>query len=354
MKPHREPQTVSDQTSNLAMPYILPSQAQKHVTHNEALQRLDAVVQLCVSNEFPVPPSAPSEGQCYLVAESAGGPWSGKDGMLAFRQDGAWLYLEPRTGWRAFFAAQGQLRVFSSGAWRPVSLDDSSSLAMIGVNTSPDAVNRLSVASDATLFSHAGHGHQLKLNKSATAETGTLLFQTGWSGRAEMGLAGNDDFSIKVSSDGSDWLTALAITPQGAVRMPARPAARLSLTTAISTPADGSRTGFNDFHLQQGGFSLGSAVPGGTGNRLIIPETGPYLLQLTASTLSSYGHQAAVEVNGSAALAFAIGPASAGAARHSAFTVVLLSEGDWLALLHHGSAQYEFGAGKTELSAVML
>ena len=30
----------------LALPFIQPSQAQKHVTHNEALQLLDAVVQL--------------------------------------------------------------------------------------------------------------------------------------------------------------------------------------------------------------------------------------------------------------------------------------------------------------------
>ena len=34
---------MSDATINLEMPYILPSQAQKHVTHNEALQRLAAL-----------------------------------------------------------------------------------------------------------------------------------------------------------------------------------------------------------------------------------------------------------------------------------------------------------------------
>ena len=33
-----------DQTSRLALPYLLPNQAQKHVTHNEALRRLDALV----------------------------------------------------------------------------------------------------------------------------------------------------------------------------------------------------------------------------------------------------------------------------------------------------------------------
>jgi len=187
---------VSDQTKNLALPYILPSQAQKHVTHNEALQRLDAIVQLSIAGEPSLPPSDASEGQCYLVAEGAGGAWSGKDGMLALRQDGAWIYIEPKTGWRAFFMTQGQLRALSNDAWRAISLDDDGSVPVIGVNTSPDAVNRVSVASDASLFTHSGTGHQLKVNKSATAETGTLLFQTAWSGRAEMGLTGSDEFSV--------------------------------------------------------------------------------------------------------------------------------------------------------------
>jgi len=76
---------------------------------------------------------------------------------LALRLDGAWIYIEPRTGWRGFFAAQGQFRVFSSGEWR-ARCDDHSALPMIGVNTSPDAVNRLAVASDASLFGHVGTG----------------------------------------------------------------------------------------------------------------------------------------------------------------------------------------------------
>ena len=238
-----------------------------------------------------------------------------------------------RTGWRGFFAAQGQLRVFSSGEWRAISLDEHSALPIIGVNTSPDAVNRLAVASDASLFSHAGHGHQLKVNKAAAAETGTLLFQTAWSGRAEIGLAGNDDFSIKVSGNGADWLTTLTISSRGTVRTPAKPAARPSLTAGTSTPADGSRTGFSDFHLLQGGFSLGSALPTGAGNRLLMPETGFYLLQLTASTLSSSGHETAID--GTTELASLVGSASTSAVRDIACTVAALNEGDWLALLDH-------------------
>ena len=37
-----------EQSANLQLPYIMPSQAQKHVTHNEAIRSLDAIVQLSV------------------------------------------------------------------------------------------------------------------------------------------------------------------------------------------------------------------------------------------------------------------------------------------------------------------
>jgi len=158
----------------------------------------------------------------------------------------------------------------------------------------------------------------LKVNKSATAETGTLLFQTAWSAGRKWASAGNDDFSIKVCGNGSDWLTALAISPRGAVRAPARPTARVSLAVGTLTPASGRRSGFHDFHLLRGGFTLGSIVPSGVGDRLLIPETGLYLLLLTASTLSSSGHAAVVEANGTTVLAAAVGPASADAARHTA------------------------------------
>ncbi len=39
---------------------------------------------------------------------------------------------------------------------------------------------------------------------------------------------------------------------------------------------------------------------------------------------------------------------------HSNFSALVRAQGDWLALLHSGTAQYEFGAGKTELSAIRL
>ena len=136
-------------------------------------------------------------------------PGNGQGGMLAAWLGGAWVFIEPRPGWRAAGQADGSLRLWSGTDWLRPGLDN---LDGLGIGTAHDATNRLAVAAPATLLSHAGSDHRLVLNKAAVIDTASLLFQSGWSGRAEMGLAGNDDFAVKVSSDGSSWTEALRIT----------------------------------------------------------------------------------------------------------------------------------------------
>ena len=83
---------MSDTTSNLLLPYILAAQAQKHVTHNEALRLLDGLVQLAVlARDLTAPPASPSEGDRYIVASGSTGDWSGWDLNVALWTDGAWL-----------------------------------------------------------------------------------------------------------------------------------------------------------------------------------------------------------------------------------------------------------------------
>lgn len=198
-------------SARLSMPYLQPSQAQKHVTHNEALLILDALVQLAVADrDLTAPPAGPAEGDRFIVASGATGDWAGEDGRVAQFDGTAWVFHAPQPGWRAWVVDEERLVTWRGGAWA----DDSGlplEAAQLGVNTSADAVNRLAVASGATLLTHAGSDHQLKINKAGAGDTASLLYQTGWSGRAEMGLAGEDDFSVKVSADGSAWVTALRL-----------------------------------------------------------------------------------------------------------------------------------------------
>jgi hypothetical protein len=129
---------------------------------------------------------------------------------LAAFLSGGWEFFAPREGWLAWIADTGALLVHTGAQWSaatalPETVD------RLGINTAADAINRLAVTSDATLLTHAGAGHQLKVNKAAPGDTASLLFQTGWSGRAEMGLTGSDDFEIKTSADGSVFRPALRI-----------------------------------------------------------------------------------------------------------------------------------------------
>lgn len=107
-----------DDTPNLDLPYLAPSQAQKHVTHNEALRRLDAVVQLSVKDrDRTAPPASPTEGQRHIVAGGATGAWAGKDGAIAMWRDGAWGFSTAGVGWLAWVEAEGALVVKASSAW---------------------------------------------------------------------------------------------------------------------------------------------------------------------------------------------------------------------------------------------
>ncbi len=197
----------------LNLPFLQPSQAQKHVTHNEALRLLDLIVQLSVvSTNATNPPVAPEQGEVHALGASPTGDWAGQAGMLAAWLDNGWHFVTPYTGWRIWDENGGRLKIWDGGAWIELPLV-SQNLDGVGIATVYDSTNRLSVRSHATLFSHDGGGHQLKINKASTNDTASLVFQSNWTGHAEMGLAGNTGFSIKVSPDGSTWTEALSLDP---------------------------------------------------------------------------------------------------------------------------------------------
>ncbi len=202
---------MSETSSVLSLPYIQPSQAQKHVTHNEALRQLDALVQLVVQDAtLTQPPASPQTGDRYVVPAGALEGWAGQDHDVAVYELSDWSFHTPQTGWVAQdLSTGGQIR-FDGAQWQPVE-PDLQNLDQVGVGTTADATNRLSVAAPATLLSHEGSDHQLKINKATSTDTASLLFQTGWSGRAEMGTTGSDNFAIKVSADGSLWSQALSV-----------------------------------------------------------------------------------------------------------------------------------------------
>jgi len=207
----------------LGLPRLEAAQSQKHVTHNEALLLIDGVLQLAVnSRALAAPPESPTEGARYLVSTGASGAWAGHDGDLAIYAALAWRFLTPRDGWRMWVSDEAAFLIFDGTSWSDLrDIEALNGLSALGVNATADSWNRLIVCASGVLLTHESGDHRMTLNKQAAGNTGSLLFQTGYSGRAELGLAGDDDFHFKVSADGANWFEALVIDRgSGAVRFP--------------------------------------------------------------------------------------------------------------------------------------
>lgn len=204
---------------NLNLPYVQEAQAQKHVTVNDALRRIDSVVQLTVvDRSSAAPPPSPSEGERYIVAPGGSGAWAGHDKEVAAYADGAWVFFTPREGWLAFVTAEAALAYYTGSAWELLTAAAGyESTAKLGINAAADTVNRLVVRSDAVLFApdlsqaNPTGDTRVVVSKEATGDTASHLFQTNFSGRAEFGLIGSDDFTLKVSADGSSFTDAFSV-----------------------------------------------------------------------------------------------------------------------------------------------
>lgn len=109
---------MSDATPSLALPLLVAAQAQKHVTHNDALLALDAIVMLCVLDRHrSEPPASPADGSRHLVAAAPAGAWAGHAGHVAAWQDGAWRFYIPKEGWMAWVAGEELLLCRGASGW---------------------------------------------------------------------------------------------------------------------------------------------------------------------------------------------------------------------------------------------
>ena len=271
------------QTTHLALPFIEAAQAQKHVTHNEALTLIDALAHLSVAaRDVTTPPAAPNEGDRLLVGAGATGAFAGKSDQIATFLAGDWTFLAPRPGWRAYVEAESLLLLYDGADWNDLglSLRELQNLTQLGVGTAADAANPLSAKINAALFTakaiaEGGTGDlRFTLNKESAAKTVSQLYQTNYSGRAETGLTGDDDFRVKVSPDGANWKDAIVVDKTtGAVSFPSSGPTKLHVFTSSGSYAPTPGMRFADvllFGAGGGGGSgartaAGTAASGGAG-----------------------------------------------------------------------------------------
>lgn len=290
-------------TIHLGMPFIEGSQAQKHVTHNEALRILDAVAQIGVlDRDQTSPPLSPADGDCYIVASGAAGAWAGHADAVAVWEDGAWRFLAPKLGWCAWCDADGALLVYDGAAWTEAASSGflSGSVAQLGVNDTASSPNLLTVKSNAALFNAiaaAGGGSgdmRLQISKESSTNTASVVFADAFSGRAEFGLVGSDAFKLKVSSDGSAFVEALNIDQSsGNATLP-----RGLLLTGVISPAqitanqnDYAPTGLGTASIlklsSDAARSITGLAAGGEGCVVSLINTGSQTINLLDESASS-------------------------------------------------------------------
>ena len=204
----------------LNLPFVMPAQAQKHVTVNESLARLDAIVQArAISQATAQQPEEPAAGDSYILPAAAGGDqWAayGVGAFVTYTEDG-WSQSPVPAGARVWVADQDALVVFDGAVWKNLAERAPEALNVLGINSGADSTNRLTVKSDAELLSHddvtPGSGDARKvINKAAGGKTASVVFQNGYSGRAEIGLIGDDDFTLKTSGDGSNFSSSVVLS----------------------------------------------------------------------------------------------------------------------------------------------
>ncbi len=240
-----------DFTPNLALPYLLPNQAQKHVTLNEALRLLDVLAQLTVTSKgLNDPPLDVADGACFIIGDTPVGAWVGQANNLAARQDGAWAFIVPTEGWLSYCQADQTLWLFQAAHWVSLSSLIASGIEVLSINAEADPVNRFTLSSSASLFNHEGGGHQLKINRESISDTASLVFQTDYTGSAEIGLIEQAGLSFKVAADGDNWVEALRIDGgTGRVTLPRTPQRELLLadrTYYVRIDGDDENDGLSD------------------------------------------------------------------------------------------------------------
>lgn len=219
------------QTPRLGLPLIMGGQAQKHLTLNACLMRLESLVQAqLVSRTVTAQPASPEEGDCYILpADATGSVWGGlATGSFVRAESGLWETVDMPAGSVVHIADSNCFVVRSTGGW--MAFEDAikalGNLSGLGINTVADDYNVLAVRGPAALVSaqYASAGGSgdvsLALNKEADGGTAQVLLQKDYATRALLGLLGDNELTLKVSGDGAAFVTALIVKPTGAVHTP--------------------------------------------------------------------------------------------------------------------------------------
>lgn len=277
-------------TPKLGMPYIAESQYTKYVTHNEALDDLDALVQLTIKDrDLSTPPGSPASGDTYIVAATGLSTWAGHDNDLAIYISSQWKFHDPQEGWQGYVQDENVLVRWDGSAWQVVAegttflgLTDTESsytghtLELVRVNAAETGLEFVAPSGGAVAFTdltdvdpdYTGDG--LKYVRVNAGETG-LEFAAGTSGaytdltdtEASYSGAGTKFLAVKATEDGIEFVTAAG----GSLGMSRGALVKLSsdeiLTTSVAEKLAWDAVEYDTNAIWSGGSPTRLTVPAG-------------------------------------------------------------------------------------------
>lgn len=108
-------------TTHLGITLVEQSQAQKEITVNQALTRLDAVLNTgAISKNLNTPPGSPASGDLYIVGPSPTGAWAGQAGKITYF-DQVWKFITPNEGMNLWVNEDDVAYAYNGVIWRPAS-----------------------------------------------------------------------------------------------------------------------------------------------------------------------------------------------------------------------------------------
>ena len=197
------------ETANFALPLIAPAQAQKHVTVNDALARIDAGLQLVLqSRSQAIPPMTVVDGQVYSVPTGGVNAWAGQDGKLAVAANGGWVFAVPGRGWRAFVLDECVTVLHDGSSWRAAVV----ALSPGGASTQARIVevdHTITAGAMSDTITVVGNGEQVigVTGRILSAVTGTLA---SW----DLGVAGaTNRYGGGLGLAQGSWIRGLSGSP---------------------------------------------------------------------------------------------------------------------------------------------
>ncbi|MDX2073018.1 MAG: DUF2793 domain-containing protein [Alphaproteobacteria bacterium] len=201
-------------TDHLGITLVEQSQSQKEVTVNTALAMLDAMLNTgVIDRDLTAPPVSPASGDLYIVASGATGAWAGKDNQIAW-YSGAWKFIVPAEGLTFWVKDEDKLYSWNGTAWAStLEALTTPQFSRIGLGTTPHATHIINLFGPSALINGSA-GFFLQMNKANAAQNLEFIFQQGFTTYAELGLLGDNEFTLK-TSDGTNFYIAWKIRNSG-------------------------------------------------------------------------------------------------------------------------------------------